>query len=268
MWRNVSAAALRRHHWAVRIKSHHTHTPHTRADRNHYTPTYISLPHCLITSHLQCRWRRYPAPLRLLSTRPCSDIHAKIFFQMIGTHEKIEFLYQVSKLCRWILMSNTFIPCLKGKLKPEVIIFFGGLLTLCWRAVYQIKYIWKLTLQRFVSQNASSTFVSNNRFQIFQSRLIKPGAISIFNRQNSPSHYRQNKLPFSFLGLPMFEMNDFRNDFKFVISRFDKFSAICHCFVYEIISVETSAIEAMHLWSYNWIFTCIWEERHDVREIA
>ena len=126
MWRNVSAAALRRHHWAVRIKSHHTHTPHTRADRNHYTPTYISLPHCLITSHLQCRWRRYPAPLRLLSTRPCSDIHAKIFFQMIGTHEKIEFLYQVSKMCRWILISNTFIPCLKGKLKPEVIIFFWG----------------------------------------------------------------------------------------------------------------------------------------------
>ena len=126
MWRNVSAAALRRHHWAVRIKSHHTHTQHTRADRNHYTPTYISLPHCLITSHLQCRWRRYPAPLRLLSTRPCSDIHAKIFFQMIGTHEKIEFLYQVSKMCRWILISNTFIPCLKGKLKPEVIIFFGG----------------------------------------------------------------------------------------------------------------------------------------------
>ena len=73
--------------------------------------------------------------------------------------------------------------------------------------MYQIKYIWKLTLQRFVSQNASSTFVSNNRSQIFQSRLIKAGAISIFNRQNSPSHYRQNKLPFSFLGLPMFEDN-------------------------------------------------------------
>ena len=27
----------------------------------------------------------------------------------------------------------------------------------------------------------------------------------------------------------MFEMYNFRNDFKFVISRFDKFSAICNC---------------------------------------
>ena len=161
MWRNVSAAALRRHHWAVRIKSPHPHTHNT-----HEPAETTTLPHIFL-SHTASLHHTYSADEGDIP-RPsgsCPQGRALISTPNIfsnGRHARKKRIFvPFNKIVLMDFDIKYFYSMSQGE-NQRSSSFFGGLFTLCWRAVYQINLEAHTSVFRLT--NESSAFVSNNRF--------------------------------------------------------------------------------------------------------